>query len=123
MGGTEPPFKNKYWDNHAAGVYLDVVSGEPLYSSSDKFDSGTGWPSFTRALPGVGLGTDTDYKIGYARTEMRSPLADSHLGHIFPDGPEETGGMRHCVNSAAIRFVPVAKMDEEGMVTLRLAIF
>merc|ERR1711862_1004833 len=106
-----------------AGVYVDVVSGEPLYSSTDKFDSGTGWPSFTRALPGVGLGENTDYKIGYARTEMRSPIADSHLGHIFPDGPKDRGGMRHCANSASLRFVPVEDMEKEGFGELKRLIF
>eukprot|EP00929_Paragymnodinium_shiwhaense_P013443 TRINITY_DN121296_c0_g1_i1.p1 TRINITY_DN121296_c0_g1~~TRINITY_DN121296_c0_g1_i1.p1 ORF type:complete len:233 (-),score=24.10 TRINITY_DN121296_c0_g1_i1:149-847(-) len=121
--GTEPPFKNKYWDNHRAGIYLDVVSGEPLYCSLDKFDSGTGWPSFTRTLPGVELRSNTDYHTGYARNEMRSPIADSHLGHIFPDGPRDRGGMRHCANSASLRFVPAEEMDADGFGELRKLLF
>ena len=111
--GTEPAFRNEYWDNHEPGLYVDVVSGEPLFSSLDKFDSGTGWPSFTRPIEAANLATHTDHHIGYPRTEVRSKHAGSHLGHVFPDGPKPTG-LRYCINSAALRFVPLAKLEEEG---------
>ncbi|SEI65294.1 peptide-methionine (R)-S-oxide reductase [Deinococcus reticulitermitis] len=112
--GTERAFTGEYWDHEEEGIYVDVVSGEPLFSSLDKYDAGCGWPSFTRPVPQVSLRENTDYKIGYARTEVRSALADSHLGHVFPDGPREHGGLRYCINSAALRFVPLSRLEEEG---------
>jgi methionine-R-sulfoxide reductase len=110
---TESPFHNEYWDNHEAGIYVDVVSGEPLFSSLDKYDSGTGWPSFTRPLESANVVTKKDYKLLLPRVEVRSKHADSHLGHVFSDGPRPTG-LRYCMNSASLRFVPVSKLESEG---------
>ena len=111
--GTEPAFKNEYWNNHEPGIYVDVVSGEVLFSSLDKFDSGTGWPSFTRPLEPGNVVTKSDRKFFMVRTEVRSKTADSHLGHVFEDGPEPTG-LRYCMNSASMRFIPVARLEAEG---------
>ncbi len=111
--GTEAPFRNEYWDNHRPGIYVDVVSGEPLFSSLDKYDSGTGWPSFTRPLEPANIGTRTDRRLLAMRTEVRSKVAGSHLGHVFDDGPEPTG-LRYCMNSAALRFIPAERLAQEG---------
>ena len=111
--GTEPPFHNKYWDNHEAGIYVDVVTGEPLFSSTDKFDSGTGWPSFSRPIEQSVLKEVTDSTHGMNRTEVKSKIGDSHLGHVFTDGPKETG-LRYCINSASLDFIPVAQLDARG---------
>lgn len=112
--GTERPFANEYDKHYEEGIYVDVVSGEPLYSSRDKYDSGTGWPSFTKPIYADAVTEHTDRKLFVSRTEVRSKFADSHLGHVFDDGPEDKGGKRYCMNSAALRFVPKEKMEEEG---------
>ena len=111
--GTERPFQNEYWDNHEPGIYVDVVSGEPLFSSLDKFESGTGWPSFTKPLVPENVKTKTDRKLFMERNEVRSAHGDSHLGHVFDDGPQPTG-LRYCMNSASMRFIPANKLAQEG---------
>jgi methionine-R-sulfoxide reductase len=111
--GTEPPFRNAYWNNHAAGIYVDVISGVPLFTSIDKFDSGTGWPSFTKPISEDVVVRKNDESLGMERTEVRGAKSDGHLGHVFDDGPQPTG-LRYCMNSAALRFIPVDKLQEQG---------
>jgi peptide-methionine (R)-S-oxide reductase len=111
---TEPAFRNEFWNNHEAGLYVDIVSGEPLFSSTDKFDSGSGWPSFTRPVEPANIVNKDDRTLWMRRTEVRSANGDSHLGHLFDDGPVAEGGMRYCINSAALRFIPVADLDAQG---------
>lgn len=113
-GGTEMAFHNEYWDNHAEGIYVDVVSGEPLFSSTDKYDSGTGWPSFTQPIEANFVHEKADSTLGMDRTEVTSSQGKSHLGHVFDDGPPEKGGKRYCINSAALDFIPKADLEKEG---------
>jgi peptide-methionine (R)-S-oxide reductase len=115
QAGTERPFTGKYWDHHEEGLYVDIVSGQPLFSSKDKFDSGCGWPSFAKPVAGGEIKELTDRTHGMMRTEVRSSTADSHLGHVFDDGPSEMGGLRYCINSASLRFVPLADLEKEGL--------
>ncbi|PIC99528.1 MULTISPECIES: peptide-methionine (R)-S-oxide reductase MsrB [unclassified Sporosarcina] len=112
--GTEPPFRNEYDAHYEDGIYVDIVSGKPLFSSNDKYDAGCGWPSFTKPIEAVEVTEHFDTAHGMRRTEVRSKTADSHLGHVFPDGPTEQGGLRYCINSAALRFVPVSDLEKEG---------
>ena len=114
QSATEPAFHNEFWNNHQPGIYVDIVSGMPLFSSLDKFDSGCGWPSFTAPLNGTDVVEHTDNSYGMARTEVRSAVADSHLGHVFDDGPSDKGGLRYCINSASLKFIPVAEMEKAG---------
>lgn len=114
QGGTERPFDNEYWDNDEPGLYVDVVSGEPLFASFDKFDSGTGWPSYTKPVDEANVVEIRDVSHGMVRTEVRSTEGDSHLGHVFPDGPQEAGGMRYCINSASLRFIHRDELESEG---------
>ncbi|MCU1409673.1 MAG: conserved domain frequently associated with peptide methionine sulfoxide reductase [Rhodoglobus sp.] len=111
---TEPPFRNEFWNNHDDGIYVDIVSGEPLFSSTDKFDSGSGWPSFTRPIEKAHVVEKSDRTLWMKRTEVRSANGDSHLGHLFDDGPVADGGMRYCINSAALRFIPVDDLESQG---------
>lgn len=112
--GTEPPYQNEYWDNTKEGIYVDIISGEPLFSSKDQYDAGCGWPSFTKTIKEEEVIEKEDTTLGMRRVEVRSKTADSHLGHVFPDGPKETGGDRYCINSAALRFIEVDELEKEG---------
>ena len=112
--GTEPPFRNAYWNNHRDGIYVDVISGKPLFSSKDKFESGTGWPSFTKPLVKENVTVAADNSLGMERDEVKAKDSNAHLGHVFDDGPAAEGGMRYCMNSASLRFIPVEKLKDEG---------
>jgi peptide-methionine (R)-S-oxide reductase len=112
--GTERPFENEYWDNKEPGIYVDVVSGEPLFASTDKFESHSGWPSFTKPIDADNVVENVDTELGMTRTEVRSTHADSHLGHVFPDGPRDAGGLRYCINSASLRFIHLDELESEG---------
>lgn len=112
--GTEPPFRNEYYDNFKEGIYVDITTGEPLFVSTDKFESGCGWPSFSKPINPELIKELTDLSHGMVRTEVRSKLGDAHLGHVFNDGPKELGGLRYCINSASLKFIPKEKMEEEG---------
>ena len=112
--GTEPAFQNEFWDKKEAGIYVDIVSGEPLFASTKKYDSGCGWPSFTAPLESANVVENSDVSFGMTRTEVRSTHGDSHLGHVFTDGPRDEGGLRYCINSAALRFVPYEDLDAQG---------
>jgi len=112
--GTERPFQNEYWDNKEPGIYVDVVSGEPLFASTDKFESHSGWPSFTKPIDSDYVVENVDSSLGMTRTEVRSTHGDSHLGHVFPDGPQDAGGLRYCINSASLRFIALDELESEG---------
>ncbi len=112
--GTEPPYRNEFDEHFEEGLYVDIVSGEPLFSSKDKYNSGCGWPAFTKPVNQANVTEHFDTTFGMRRTEVRSKDAESHLGHVFPDGPREAGGLRYCINSAALRFIPTSKLEEEG---------
>src|SRR5690625_4890445 len=112
--GTEPPYQNEYWDNTVEGIYVDIISGEPLFSSNDQYDAGCGWPSFTKTIKDEEVLEKEDNTLGMRRVEVRSKTADSHLGHVFPDGPQETGGDRYCINSAALKFIKKEDLEKEG---------
>jgi peptide-methionine (R)-S-oxide reductase len=114
QSATERPFENAYWDHDAPGLYVDIVSGEPLFSSLDKFDSECGWPSFTKPVDPENVEERSDNTLGMSRTEVRSSHADSHLGHVFDDGPRDAGGLRYCINSASLRFIPLDELESEG---------
>lgn len=113
-GGTERPFENEYWNHKEEGIYVDVISGKPLFSSTDKFDSGTGWPSFTKPIDDNMITSHIDNKLGMVRTEVKSADSNAHLGHVFDDGPRDKGGKRFCINSASLRFIPLKDLDKEG---------
>lgn len=112
--GTEPSFSNQYWNVFDKGIYVDIITGEPLFFSKDKFDAGCGWPSFTKPIDDTVIKTKADLRYGMVRTEVSSKLGETHLGHVFTDGPTDKGGLRYCINSASIKFIPIEKMDEEG---------